>query len=84
MDQKIKDIIPNPKDRLVVEDQGIFKIPCHDQTKHRIRTTTDENKKAVGQKTIISSQVQQAVNTCHKRSANISAKILKEAIEIVR
>jgi hypothetical protein len=55
--QKLKDIIRSPKDKIPLHTEGIYKIPCKDcshiyigQTKRLISTRREEHRKAVEKK----------------------------------
>lgn len=70
--KKISGVLNNPKDKIHLEDQGVYEVPCKNctktyigQTNRRISVRTEEHKLAVRNKTATSSLAQHVIETGH-------------------
>ena len=70
--KKIKDILINPKDKIPLENQGVYEIPCKDcdrsyvgQSNRKISARRDEHMNDVKRKVTTSSLAQHVINTGH-------------------
>lgn len=71
-DKKIGEILHNPKDKIRLEHQGVYEVPCGEcektyigQTNRRINVRNEEHKNAVKKKELTSSLTQHFLSSGH-------------------